>query len=48
MLVGPSPSRNEIMMLISLNFWLLSGQLPIDFMSTFMAVLLMFTLTITH
>ena len=30
------------MMLISWNFWFLSGQLPIDFMSTFMVVLLMF------
>ena len=48
MLVGPSPSQNKIMMLISWNFWLLSGQLPIDFMSTFMAVLLTFIPTITH
>ena len=34
--------------LISWNFWPLSGQLPIDFMNTFMEVLLMSILTITH
>ena len=48
MLVGPFPSRNEIMMLISWNFWPLNGRSPIDFMSTFMVVLSMFILTTTR
>ena len=45
MLVEPSPNQNEIMMLISWNFWPLSGPSLKGSMSTSTAVRLTYSLT---